>query len=80
MLIKMTKMALAGALVVGAASAALAWKDGDHQSGGYQAQTRQDIKNARRPKADAAAYGFAPIYVRPNTIPCPTLEGYPDCH
>ena len=35
MLIKMTEMALATALVVGAASAALAWKDGDHKSGGY---------------------------------------------
>jgi hypothetical protein len=35
MLIKMTEMALATALVVGATSAALAWKDGDHKSGGY---------------------------------------------
>jgi hypothetical protein len=53
MLIKMTEMALATALVVGAASAALAWKDRDHKSGGIIAGVR--------PPAPAAVPTIAPV-------------------
>ena len=94
MLIKMTKMALAGALIVGAASVALAGNDNTGEySGGYQVQTRQDIQNAKQPKANAgAAFALVPaakqklpapqptIAHHEDWAPCPTLEGYPDCH
>jgi hypothetical protein len=43
-----TKMALAAAIIVGAASTALASGDTDRESGGFQVQTWQDIQQARQ--------------------------------
>ncbi len=88
-----TKIALVAALVLGTASAALAddaqgmreWSDFVAQSqthqNGFASRSYENLDRAsvfasptirRAPKAA----GRAPV----STVPCPTLEGYPDCH
>ena len=105
MLIKMTKMALAGALIVGAASAALAGDNSGEYGGGFvipgssmggvnpvyhpelfpnsanggKAYDRAPSKKLT-PRAwqnGSKAYDF--VLAAKQKLPCPTLEGYPDC-
>jgi hypothetical protein len=78
MLTKMTKMALAASLVLGAASVALA---GDNVNRVHHPDLTSgkayDLVLSRKPTPrgnGSQAYG---IY-RP--MLCPLLEGYPDCH
>jgi hypothetical protein len=68
MLIKMTEMALATALVVGAASAALAWKDGDHKSGGYHPGVPPPAPAVVPTAAPVAALAAAPAKRRKITM------------
>ena len=68
MLIKMTEMALATALVVGAASAALAWKDGDHKSGGYHPGVPPRAPAVVPAAAPVAALAAAPAKRRKITM------------
>ena len=68
MLIKMTEMVLATALVVGAASAALAWKDGDHKSGGYHPGVPPPAPAVVPAVAPVAALAAAPAKRRKITM------------
>ena len=85
MLIKMTKLALAGALVVSAASVALA---GSNNSGEYSGGAPMSFGNVGKafalvPAAKQKLPAPQPTIAHHKDwapIPCSTLEGYPDCH
>jgi hypothetical protein len=95
-----TRNILATALVLGAASAALA---NDIETNPSEAQSarewaqylgqKQKPRNASTPRSyeslDRASVFVSPTTRRASkaagrayvsTVPCPTLEGYPDCH
>ena len=95
-----TKLVIATALVLGAASAALA---NDIETNPSEAQSarewaqylgqQQKPQKAFAPRTyqslDRATVSASPIIRRrpkaaeqahASTVPCPTLEGYPDCH
>jgi hypothetical protein len=76
-----TRLALAAVLMLGIASAAQAGSRDHEASGLRQARIHLDPTisreraSARRPNMNASS--------RPpsmNAGPCPSLEGYPDCH
>jgi hypothetical protein len=76
MLIKITKMALVGALIVGTASVALAGDNPNSANGGKAYDRALSTKLMPRAwRNGSKAYDFVPA-----AIPCPKLEGYPDCH
>jgi hypothetical protein len=83
MLIK-TKMALAASVVVGAASAALAGENVNplHHPDRFSNKAYEAYDLATKPTprkyAVPARTGSIGIIVAP--MPCPLLEGYPDCH
>jgi hypothetical protein len=74
MLIKMTQMVLAGALVVGAASTALAGGRTNNAFAYAPAGSNEHI--ARHYDSSDRAQ----VSATPRGTLCPTLEGYPDCH
>jgi hypothetical protein len=93
MMFTKTKAALAAALVLGTASAALAddaqgmrqWVDFVAQSQkpqnafaprSYESLDRASVSASRTIRRTPKAAGPAHV----STVPCPTLEGYPDCH
>ena len=84
MLIKMTKMALVASLVAGATSAALANEFGQPSA---SPRSPSGVVAHRAGQSGGQVYGFVPASNRSIGIttgaapmPCPSLEGYPDCH
>jgi hypothetical protein len=95
-----TKLVIATALILGAASAALAndieTNPSEAQSAGEWAHylgQKQKPQKAFAPRSyqslDRSTVSASPIIRRgakaaeqahASTVPCPTLEGYPDCH
>jgi hypothetical protein len=85
-----TKIALVTALVFGTASAALANDIETNPSEAQSAREWAQYLGQKQQPQNAFASGTYKSLVRraqkvagqakASTVPCPTLEGYPDCH
>jgi hypothetical protein len=80
-----TKIALSAALILGFASAALASAESNLDETLSAREWAEYLGNNQKHEMAFASNNYdspdwAPVYAAPTAIPCPTLEGYPDCH
>jgi len=80
-----TKFVLSAALILSSASAALASAESNLDKTQNAREWAEHLGNNQRHEMAFASNNYdspdwAPVYVAPSAITCPTLEGYPDCH